>query len=62
MKNRRNNILLISGILGAVVAIASASVALCMLENSGDVCYLMKRKAKKALKNVESKIEEKLDC
>lgn len=62
MNCKRNCILAAVSTFGALIALASAAVALKMFEENTDVCYVMKRKAKKVLKNVENKIEDKLDC
>ena len=61
MKCTKNCILLASGIVGAMIAFVSASMAICFFEEKADLYYLMKRKAKKAIKQVENKIDEKLN-
>ncbi len=60
MKSTKKCILFTSSALGAIIAFVSASVALCLFEENADFCYLMKRKAKKAIKQVENKIDEKM--
>lgn len=57
MKKDKNNILIIASALGAMIAFLSASLTLCMFENKTDFCYVMKRKAKKAIKQMEDKLE-----
>ncbi len=62
MSCKKNCILIASSIVGAIIAFISASMALYSFEEKADFCYLMKRKAKKAIKQMENKIENKLDC
>lgn len=62
MNCKKSCILAAVGAMGALFALASAAIALQMFEDKTNICYLMKRKAKKALKTMESKIEDKLDC
>ena len=57
MKKDKNSVLIISGALGAMIAVVSAALAMCVFENKADFCFLMKRKAKKAIKQMEDKFE-----
>ena len=62
MKSKKSCILLTAFSVGALIALVSASMAMCMFEDKADICYMLKRKAKKAVKQMENKIDEKLDC
>ena len=57
MKKDKNAILLMSSALGAMIGFLSTSLTLCIFENKTDFCYVMKRKAKKAIKQMEDKFE-----
>ena len=62
MSCNKNCILIVSGVVGAIIGLISAAMTLYSFEEKADFCYLMKRKAKKAIKQMENKIENKLDC
>lgn len=61
MNCKKKCVLFTASTLGALIAFASASMAFCLLENNTDICYLMKKKAKKAIKGIEAKIDKKID-
>ncbi len=61
MKCTKKCIVFAVTLAGALISLVSASAAICMLEEKTDFCYVIKKKAKNALKGMESKIENKLD-
>ena len=62
MKSKKSCILLTAFSVGALIALVSSAMAMCMFEDKADICSMLKRKAKKAVKQMENKIDEKLDC
>ncbi len=62
MNCKKSCIIIAASTIGTMIALVSSAIALCMFEEKADICYMMKRKAKKALKHVENKIDDKLDC
>ncbi len=57
MKCNKTTVLFFAGAIGMVISLISASIALCVAENKADFCYVMKKKAKKAIQQMEDKLE-----
>ena len=60
MKCTKKCIIFVITLAGALVSLVSASAAICMFEEKADFCYVIKKKAKHKLKDVENKLENKL--
>jgi hypothetical protein len=61
MKCTKKCIVFAITLAGALISLVSASAAICMLEEKTDICYVVKKKAKSALKDIENKLENKLN-
>lgn len=60
MKDTKKFIVTTITLASALIAFVSASAAVCMLEGKTDIKYVLKKKAKRAIKGVESKIDNQL--
>jgi hypothetical protein len=57
MKDTKKIIVTAITLASAFVAFVSASAAICMFEGKTDIKYVLKKKAKKAIRGMENKIE-----
>ena len=60
MKDTKKVIVTAITLASALIAFVSASAAVCMLEGKTDIRYVLRKKAKRAIRDMESKIENRI--